>query len=245
MELDFLKDIENDLRNTEIKDVLGKFINEINNFIEKDNLLNVAEKYSKYWNVQNFMEDNVAASIGISKWSTNVRYRKELSKAVDDGILKLSESEGALYRKQFMANGTQNNPTYNIDKFENGKIEHLVLTKDQVPEGFEKEDIIFQYRHDGSIKVRNDLKGEAVKLASKSLEHLKAKENEKSAEYKREGHIYQARESDGYIFLKDLTESRGYVLEDIDFIVNCYQGEGKYQVIDGEYKLVNLEEKSF
>lgn len=226
-----------------MKDVLEKFINEINNFIEKDNSINIAEKYSKYWNVQNFMEDNVAASIGISKWSANVRYRKELSKAVDDGILKLSEVEGALYRKQFIANGPKNNPTYNIDKFENGKIEHLFFTKDQVPEGFEKGDIIFQYRHDGSIKIRNDLKEEAVKLASKSLEHLKVKENEKSAEYKKEGHIYQARESDGYIFLKDLTEPRGYVLEDIDFVVKGYQGEGKYQVIDGEYKLVNLEDK--
>ena len=36
-----------------------------------------------------------------------------------------------------------------------------------------------------------------------------------------------------------LTQEKGYLLEDIDFVVDCYQGEGKYQVIDGTYKKIN------
>lgn len=214
---------------------LSKFLENNNN----SNMINETNKYSKYWDYQNFMEDNVAASIGISRWSADIKYRDELSDAIDNSILKLAEKEGTLYRKQFMANGPSDNPTYSIDKFENGRIEHLILPGDKVPKGFENEDIIFQYKSDGSTKVRKDLKEKTVKLASKSSEYLKVKENERAADYRREGHIYKVVEDDGYIFLKDLTDPRGYVLEDIDFVVDCYQGEGKYQVIDGEHKKIS------
>ena len=46
-------------------------------------------------------------------------------------------------------------------------------------------------------------------------------------------------EDDGYIFLKDLTEKRDYVLEDIDFVVDCYQGDGKYKVSNGQYQKID------
>ena len=83
------------------------------------------------------------------------------------------------------------------------------------------------------------LKEKIVQEASSKVEYLKEKENEKALDYKKEGHVYSVVEDDGYILLKDLTEERQYLLEDIDFIVDCYQGEGKYKVIDGEYKKVN------
>ena len=127
-----------------------------------------------------------------------------------------------------------------IDKFENGKIErYLKLPAAKIPSKYKDEDIIFQYKQDGKIKVREDLKDKVINLASEKCQELKLKENEKADDYKREGHIYKAIEDDGYIFLKDLTEQRNYVLEDIDFVVDCYQGEGKYQVIDGEYKKID------
>lgn len=239
MDLEIFNNLINNVRES---DFVQKFMKELSNFIENNcklNEINQPTKYSKYWDYQNFMEDNVAASIGISRWSADIRYRDELSDAIDNSILKLAEKEGTLYRKQFMANGPTYNPTYSIDKFEDGKIEHLILPADKVPKGFENEDIIFQYKSDGSTKVRTDLKERAVKLAGESAEYLKVKENERTIDYKREGHIYKAVEEDGYIFLKDLTEERNYVLEDIDFVVDCYQGDGKYQVIDGEYKKIN------
>ena len=40
------------------------------------------------------------------------------------------------------------------------------------------------------------------------------------------------------MFLKDLTEKRDYVFEDIDFVVDCYEGEGRYQVVNGKYKKI-------
>jgi len=239
-----LESFNNLINNVKESDFVKNFMKELNNFIEnncKSNEGKQFSKYSKYWDCQKYMEDNVAANIGISRWSADIRYRDELTESVEKSLLKVAEKEGALYRKQFMANGSTDNPTYSIDKFENGKIEHLVLSGDKVPKGFENEDIIFQYKADGSIKVRTDLKEEAVKLASKSAEYLKLKENEKTADYKKEGHIYKVLEDVGYIFLKDLTKKRDFVLEDIDFIVDCYQGDGKYQVIDGEYKkIVNI-----
>ena len=83
-----------------------------------------------------------------------------------------------------------------------------------------------------------DLKDEVVKMTSEKCENLKIKENEKAEDFKREGHIYEAFEDDGYIFLNDLTEERDFSIEDIDFVVDCYQGDGTYQVIDGEYRKI-------
>lgn len=231
-----LEILGNLINNAQKSDFVQKFINDLNNFLENNNNTN---KYSKYWKEQKFLEDSVSATIGISRRASDITYKKELSQAVDESILELSESEGTLYRKKFKPNGPTNDPIYKVDKFENGKIEHLFLPADKVPKGFDNKDIIFQYNEDGTAIVRMDLKEKIVKEASKKTEYLKEKENEKALEYKKEGHVYNAVEDDGYIFLKDLSEKREYILEDIDFVVDCYQGEGKYKVINGEYKKVN------
>lgn len=105
MDLEFFNNLINNVKES---DFMQNFINELTNFIENNselNMTNQSTKYSNYWDYQNFMEDNVAATIGISRWSADITYRNELSNAIDDSILKLSESEGTLYRKQFMANG--------------------------------------------------------------------------------------------------------------------------------------------
>lgn len=64
-------------------------------------------------------------------------------------------------------------------------------------------------------------------------------ESNRNNEYKKEGHIYEAIEDDGDVFLNDITEERGFGVEDIDFVVDNYNGEGKYQVINGEYKKID------
>lgn len=228
--------------NIQERSFMKNFINELTNFRESNkrpNTVNKPNKYSKYWYYQNFIEDNVAANIGISRWGANIKYHKELSESVNNSILKLTEKEGTLYRKQFMPNGATDNPMYNVDRFDNGNIEHLILPKDKVPNEVDNEDIIFQYEKENVVKIRTDLKEKVVELASKNAKYLKLIENEKNLDYKREGHVYVAIEDDGYVFLKDLTEKRGYVLEDIDFVVDCYKEEGKYQVINGVYKKVN------
>lgn len=224
------------INNAKKSDFVQKFINDLSNFLENNNTPN---KYSKYWEEQKFLEDSVSATIGISRRANDITYKKELSQAVDESILELAQKEGTLYRKKFKPNGPTNNPIYKVDKFENGKIEHLFFSSDKVPKGFDNKDIIFQCKEDGTAKVRMDLKEKVVQEASKKTEYLKEKENEKALDYKKDGHVYSAVEDDGYIFLKDLTEEREYIIEDIDFIVDCYQGEGKYEVIDGEYKKVN------
>lgn len=239
MNLDLFNNLVNNVKENGF---VQNFIKELSDFLSNKNNINItnnSQKYSDYWGYQNFMKDNVAASIGLSKWATNITYSDELSKAIDDSILKLSENEGTLYRKQFIANGPSYKPTFMIDKFDNGKVEHLILPEDKVPTGFDNEDIIFQYKDDGTTKVRKDLKEKTIKLASEKLVNLKIKENEKAIDFKREGHIYEAFEDDGYIFLNDLTEERKYSLEDIDFVVDRYEGEGKYQVIDGEYHKID------
>lgn len=236
MTLDLFKNLANEIKESNL---VQNFIKEISNYIEKNSELKLEEnKYSDYWDYQNFIEDNVAATIGISRWATVVTYSDDLRESVDESIFELSKREGTLYRKQFMANGSENGMVYNIEKFENGKIERLRIPYDQIPSIYKDEDIIFQYKKDGSIQIRMDLKDEVVKMTSEKCENLKIKENEKAEDFKREGHIYEAFEDDGYIFLNDLTEERDFSIEDIDFVVDCYQGDGTYQVIDGEYRKI-------
>lgn len=236
MNLELFNNLTN---NTKEKEIMQKFIGELSAFIKDNVKSNETAKYNQYWKYQNFLEDNVAASIGISRYGADIRYRNNLGDAVDNAILKLSETEGTLYRKQFMPNGSADKVTYSVDKFENGKVEHLVLEASQVPNGYDNADIIFQYKSDGSTVVRQDLKEKIVNLASESAKDLKLEELKKAEDYKREGHVYKAIEDDGYIFLKDLTEKREFVFEDIDFVVDAYKGDGKYQVVNGKYEKIS------
>ncbi len=227
-----------------LSNFVNEFINELKGYLEKGNNRNIMNivnqnKYSNYWEYQNFMEDNVSAKIGLSRWGNDVTYYDDLSKAVDDSIMEIAEREGTLYRKQFTANGSANGGFYNVDKFENGKITHISISEDKVPKAFQNKDIIFQFDENGDIKVRTDLKEKVVNLASEKSSELKAMESKRNNEYKKEGHIYEVIEDDGYIFLNDITEERDFSIEDIDFIVDSYNGEGKYQVINGEYKKID------
>lgn len=174
--------------------------------------------------------------IGLSRYGNDVKYHNQIKEAVNKSILEVAQKEGTLYRKQFSSNGAMG--TYNIEKYENGKIETISIPQKEVPVELEKEDLIFQYKNDGTIEVRDDLKGKIIKSTCKKTEELREKEQQRNEDYKQENHIYEAIEDDGYIFLKDLTEDRGFVIEDIDFVVDNYQGDGKYQVINGKYEKI-------
>lgn len=238
MDLDnfYLKNNEKSLEpNRIIVNSINSLINELSNYLAKcDN----GNKYNSYWNYQNFIEDNVSAKVGISRWGNDITYYDDLGKAVDDTILELANKEGALYRKQFMWNSSNNGGFYNVEKFENGQITHITVPKSIIPSELENKDLIFQYTNKGNIKIRDDIKEKTISLASQKAEKLREKEQERNAEFKKEGHIYAAFEDDGYIFLNDLTEERDFSIEDIDFVVDNYEGDGKYQVINGEYKKV-------
>lgn len=227
-----------------VSNFVNEFINELKEYLEKGNNRNVMNivsqnKYSNYWEYQNFIEDNVSARVGLSRWGNDISYYDELDKVVDDSILDISNKEGTIYRKQFIWNGSNDGGFYNVDKFENGQSTQITLPKDIIPSEFENKDIIFQYNKNGTIKIRDDLKEEVINIASQKAEKLRDKEQERNAEFKKEGHIYEAFEDDGYIFLNDLTEKRDFSIEDIDFVVDNYEGDGKYQVINGEYKKID------
>lgn len=240
-----IKNLGKDLLQSKVlSDFVNNFINELKDYLEKGdnkNIMNINKesKYSNYWDYQNFIEDNVSATIGLSRWGTDITYNDKLNKAVNDSILEISEGEGTLYRKQFSSNGSANGGFYNVDKFENGEITHISILEDKVPKIFQNKDIIFQFNENGDINVRTDLREKVVKLASEKSSELKAMESNRNNEYKKEGHIYEAIEDDGYVFLNDITEERGFGIEDIDFVTDIYNGEGKYQVINGEYQKID------
>ena len=240
-----IKNLGKDLLTSDtLSSFVNNFINELKDYLEKGNNRNVMNavnqnKYSNYWEYQNFIEDNVSARVGLSRWGNDITYYDELAKAVDDSIFELTSKEGTLYRNQFPANGSSYGQVYDIDKFENGERTNIRISKDSIPKAYQDKDIIFQYNKNGTIKIRDDLKEEVISLASQKVKKLRDKEQERNAEFKKEGHIYEAFEDDGYIFLNDLTEERDFSIEDIDFVVDNYEGDGKYQVIDHEYKKID------
>ncbi len=261
MKLDFLNNIINNIKES---DFVQNFMNELGEFLEQNNKIennNVSQnevpknnniltennnleninqtKYDKYWKYQNFIEDSVSKTIGLSRYANDVTYKNELADVTDESILKIAEKEGTLYRKQYPANGSINGNVFNIEKFENGKIEKLTIPANEIPVEYQNQDIIFQYIDNGKARVRMDIKDEIIDLASKKCEDLKVEETKKAQEFKKEGHIYKAFENDGYIFLSDTTKKAGDLLEDIDFVLNNYEGEGMYQVIEGEYKKID------
>ena len=215
MGLELLNDLANKIKKSNF---VSEFVKELQNSFDNTKIV---DKYSSYWKYQNFIEDNVAAKIGISRWGANFKYKDDLKKKVEEILLELSK-EGTIYRKKFTPNGPTDNPKFAVDKFENGQVENIIMNYNEVPSGYDDEDI----------------KENVIKLASKSLEKIKEEEINMAEELKKEGHIYKAFEDDGYIFLKDIKAGSEEPFEDIDFVVENYDGEGEYKVIDGKYEKV-------
>lgn len=240
-----IKDLGRELLESKaLSNFVNEFINELKGYLEKGenkNIMNVSKenKYSNYWKYQNFIEDSVSARVGLSRWGNDITYYDELGKAVDDSILDLASKEGTLYRKQFIWNGSNNGGFYNVVKFKNGQITYLTIPRNAIPSELENKDLIFQYTNKGTIKIREDLKEKAINLATQKAQELRNKEQERNVEFKKEGHIYEAFEDDGYIFLNDLTEKRDCSIEDIDFVVDNYNGDGRYIVINGKYQKID------
>ena len=230
MGLELLNDLANKIKKSNF---VSEFVKELQNSFDNTKIV---DKYSSYWKYQNFIEDNVAAKIGISRWGANFKYKDDLKKKVEEILLELSK-EGTIYRKKFTSNGPTDNPKFAVDKFENGQVENIIMNYNEVPSGYDDEDIIFSYGKDGP-EIREDIKENVIKLASKSLEKIKEEEINMAEELKKEGHIYKAFEDDGYIFLKDIKAGSEEPFEDIDFVVENYDGEGEYKVIDGKYEKV-------
>lgn len=264
---------DNDVNNliAELKDTLEKDFSinkstktdekiqlEEKNFVENQkeyNFIDQSERYKEFWEYQNSLEDNVCAILGISRYEKDNIYFDEIYKAVDKSIFELSDREEcALY----IASGPNSavhtspkgrlafEPVYDIDKYENGKIEHSQCVQvEGLPEKSDNgntRNIIYQVGKDGKLKIRPDLKEEAIKSACEKCMKIKEETLKESEKYKKEGHLYEVHKYDGYVFLNDITEDN-YSFEDIDFVVDNYEGEGIYQVIDGKY--IKIDDKFY
>ena len=79
MNLDFIKNIEKNLKNLDTKGLIEKFINELSDFLEKNsglNITNQSTQYNNYWKYQKFMEDNVSSTIGLSRSAMILHIKK-------------------------------------------------------------------------------------------------------------------------------------------------------------------------
>ena len=262
--------LENSVSKTQIigNNNVNDLITDLKNYLENDfsinksaiqnkkqyNFIDLSKRYQDFWEYKNDFEDNVCATLGISRYDRDIKYNEELYKAVDKSIFEIAQREGtALYIATGPMGSLRISDTgkmeidtvYDVNKYENGKLEYLKtkeidgLPKDMDSDGNYRK-IIYQVNEDGKVKIREDLKEEIIKSACEKCANLREKTVKEAKEYKKEGHLYEAHELDGYTFLNDITEEN-YSFEDIDFVVDNFKGEGTYQVIDGKYTKISDE----
>lgn len=243
-------DISNNLtKDKSVNETVNGFVEDLKEFIQKNNSKNsleIKEKYKEYWDTRNNMHDEACAILGLSRLYADGLYYYSSTNYIENEIAKLSEKEGdTLYRKEhFYSTNEKGEAVFSVDKFENGKIEHIDITmpKNKIPEGFNNEDVIFQYDEKNNIIIRNDLKKEVIAAACKSMEGVKQEYKQEIEDYKKEGHLYEVYEGEGYIHLRDITEDKG-AIEDINFVVDNYKDEGIYKFTNGKYVKLDWESR--
>ena len=80
MDLDIFNKLINNAKENEH---VQNFMKELTSYIEKNgkqNVISQHNKYSDYWDCKRFMEYDVAANIGISRWGADVKYRDNWTK---------------------------------------------------------------------------------------------------------------------------------------------------------------------
>ena len=78
MGLELLNDLANKIKKSNF---VSEFVKELQNSFDNTKIV---DKYSSYWKYQNFIEDNVVAKIGISRWGANFKYKDDLKKKVEE-----------------------------------------------------------------------------------------------------------------------------------------------------------------
>lgn len=256
--------LENSINKTASKtnDKVSNFIKDLKKYLEKctkienkqSNFIDQSERYKSYWDYQNSLEDNVCATLGISRCDREEKYFDKIYKAVDKSILELSKKEGtAIYvatgphgSMQVSSNGRNIIKTvYDVTKYENGKIENLKsMQMKGLPKNMDENgnyrNIVLQMNDSGKITIRDDLKSEIINSACEKCTELREETVKRAQDFKKEGHLYECREDDEFIFLEDITGNND-IFEDIDFVVDNYKGEGTYKVINGVYKKISDE----
>lgn len=263
-------ELENSVSKTQVieSNNVDDLITDLKNYLENDfsvnknmienkkqyNFIDLSERYQNFWEYKNDFEDNVCATLGISRYDRDIKYNEELYKAVEKSIFEITKREGtALYIATGPMGSLHTSDTgkmvidtvYDVNKYENGKIEYLkTMEIDSLPKDMDSDGnyrkIIYQINEDGKVKIREDLEDEIIKSACEKCSDLREKTVKEAKEYKKEGHLYEVHEFDGYTFFNDITEEN-YSFEDIDFVVDNFKGEGTYQVIDGEYTKISDE----
>lgn len=233
-------DISNDITKDKAVDIeIQDFMNELENSMKDtktQNILEIPEKYREFWEYRNGMEDDVAASLGLSRLLSDNFYHLSKSNPIKNQLNQLSKEEGTLYRKNSFSHEVDGETKFNVYKFENGKNKYINMSipSEELPKGFYDKDIIFQIDDQGKVQIRQDLKYKAINGACEEMMPIKQEYDKKRLDYKKEGHLYEVYEGEGYIHLRDITDDKG-AIEDIDFVVDNYKGEGIYKVINGEY----------
>lgn len=242
-------DIATKITKEKVSNRVDNFIEDLKKVIQKRSntkeSLEISKKYKEYWNECSNMHYEACAILGLSKLYSDKLYYYNSTNYIENEISKLSEKGSIIYRKQGTSfSNEKGEAVFLVDKFENGKMEHIniVMLKNQIPDRFDNEDIIFQYDEKNNIIIRNDLKKEIIAGACKSMEQEKIQYRKEVESFKKEGHLYEAYEGEGYIHLRDMTEDSG-AIEDIDFVVDNYKGEGIYKFINGKYVELDFENR--
>lgn len=213
MNLDFVKDLFNDLKENKF---VQNFINELSDYL-KNNAKNTSDnKGEKIPIIEKILsERNVATGD-----ANSIRWRE------DDTIIKYADKTGnnkPMYfvkdsKKAYWLNNERhyNNNVYVVLKVKNSKIEEIEINKEEMPKDIGVNDV-FRIEN-GKYMLDNiatkELQEEITNMAEKIID----KQNINLDKYRKEGHLYMVKEELGNNrFLWDLTDAPEIEFEEANF----------------------------
>lgn len=207
-------DLFNNLRKNE---TINNFVEELLNYLKKDNNLGIIEQAKKENNISEISENKM------------INKQNDILKAYAD---KTKES-GALY---FINCKSKNENKYIIFKYENNKETTVKLNEKQLPKDFKINDVLRQKDEKFIVDIESTdlIKNQIQEMIDEVIEN----QNNKLNDFRQENHSYIVEEDrNDRIYLKDL--KTGKILEEVDFpkeLLDKAKEGTKFKYINGEYK---------
>lgn len=201
MNLDFFRDLKNNISNDGVKD----FVEELSIYLK-----NFKEKISEPNKELGFLEQ-LKNNSNISIVSEN-KILKEQNEILKDYANNTRE-KNTMY---FVSNKSKVDDKYTIFKYDNNKESTIKLEQKELP--LESGINCILREKNGKYVLDKEgteyVKNEFIQMAKKVLEE----QNTKLKDFRKEGHLYMVEEDrNGRVYLLDLNSKSNYVLEEVDF----------------------------
>ncbi len=185
MNLEFFNHLN---KNKEHEEQTEKFINELENFLEK--------------------KDEIQESRQVSLISKN-KIRNQQSVIIQ----QYADKENATL---YYVNNQLENGKYRIEKYSNNKRENLQIEKEELPSDIEINTVM--QMKDGKYQIDQELTEKIAQDIKKCTKQILDEQDKKLEEYRQEGHSYKITENrNNRVFIWDITTMPSIEIEAVDF----------------------------